>query len=287
MPADRRIAIVVDGISREILLHLPDPPKRDIPLVVMLHGKGGSAAWAEEETGWSRLADREGFAVAYPEALPRDRSSPPKFLTNPALWHDGSFLDDAFAERADLHFLSTMLDVLTDKAAIDPARIFATGFSNGAGMAFALANRFADRIAAIAPVAGHCWLDEPAPVRPVPTFFLIGSDDPLIPLAGGRVRSPWGKVLDKPSVEGSLRKWARAIGCSETPTLKSRDADSTLQSFSAADDHYRCLLLTIAQLGHHWPGGLGRLSHKIAGRPSEKVDACERIWGFFQQRRLG
>ena len=36
------------------------------PLVVVLHGAGGTAAWADGETGWSAVAAREGFALALP-----------------------------------------------------------------------------------------------------------------------------------------------------------------------------------------------------------------------------
>ena len=42
-------------------------------LVVFLTGTGGTANWADrKETGWSKLAVREGFALAIPEALPPD-----------------------------------------------------------------------------------------------------------------------------------------------------------------------------------------------------------------------
>ena len=71
-------------------------------------------------------------------------------------------------------------------------------------LAFRLAAECADWIAALAPVAGHCWIDDPQPERPVPTLYLTGVDDPLIPLAGGRVRTPWGWVEEKPSVAATL-----------------------------------------------------------------------------------
>ncbi len=34
--------------------------------------------------------------------------------------------------------------------------------------------------------------------------------------------------------------------------------------------------------GHHWPGGKGQLSEKLAGKPSSKVHATDVIWEFFQ-----
>jgi polyhydroxybutyrate depolymerase len=42
------------------------------------------------------------------------------------------------------------------------------------------------------------------------------------------------------------------------------------------------LVYTIDELGHHWPGGRGELNRRIAGPPSNLVDACAVIWEFFR-----
>jgi polyhydroxybutyrate depolymerase len=44
--------------------------------------------------------------------------------------------------------------------------------------------------------------------------------------------------------------------------------------------------VVVAGLGHHWPGGRGRLSERIGGRPSGRVNANELIWAFFRRHRL-
>ena len=284
MSSTRRIVIDAEGVARQFLFFLPAPAPTRIPLVIMFHGTGGTAAWAEEETGWSNLAARKGFAVAYPEGLPPDPTKPPKFLTNPPVWHDGSFPDFGVQLR-DREFVGTMLDVIAAEAPIDPTRIYATGFSNGAGMTFACATFLADRIAAIAPVAGHCWIENPRPVRPVPTFAIYGKDDPIIPTLGGQISTPWGQTY-KPSVVETLRKWAHAIGCGQTPEVIQETAQTVLEAYPAGADAERFLALTVNGLGHHWPGGLGRLSERIAGKPSAAVNACERIWEFFRGKVL-
>src|SRR5262249_16737213 len=162
------------------------------------HGTGGTAAWADSETGWSKLAQHEGFALALPEALRPDPDSPPKFQTNPQRWNDGSRSMAEFAtehsemdpmadKNSDSHprirhpncddvaFLSEVIDDAMKRAAVDPDRVFVSGFSNGAGMAFRAAAELADRIAAVAPVAGYCGLPHPKPARPVPTLYMVGS----------------------------------------------------------------------------------------------------------------
>src|SRR5262245_49254155 len=173
---DHRVCIPHEGFRRSFLLHVP-PRTGPVPLV-MIHGAGGSADFAAEETGWSQLADPEGFAVAYPEGLPARGDRTAKFLTNPQEWNDGS----GRGGQDDVGFLVAVLDNLAEF--IDRRRVYVTGFSNGAGMAFRLAAEWADRVAAVAPVAGHCWVTYPKPSRAVPSFFLVGDADPFIPLEG-------------------------------------------------------------------------------------------------------
>src|SRR5438093_13438402 len=163
---DHRVFIPHGGLRRSYLLHVPTRTG-SLPLVMMLHGAGGSADFAAEETGWSQLADSEGFAVVYPEGLAARRDKTAKFLTNPQEWNDGS----GRGRQDDVGFLTAVIDDLGDL--IDPSRVYVTGFSNGAGMVFRLAAERTDRLAAIAPVAGHCWVADPKPSRSVPTFYLV------------------------------------------------------------------------------------------------------------------
>src|SRR4028119_213117 len=48
-------------------IYLPDHLPAGAPLVVVLHGCTQNAAGYDEGSGWSRLADRHGFAVLFPE----------------------------------------------------------------------------------------------------------------------------------------------------------------------------------------------------------------------------
>src|SRR5207302_11412182 len=135
--------------------------------VLVLHGTGGTAAWTLGETGWADKADREGFLLALPEGLRPDLSKPPHFLDNPQVWNDGSPLLIRGEPRGDdVGFIDAVVDAAGAEFAVDPRRVYATGFSNGAGMVFRLGAERAGRFAALAPVAGHCWLPGPRPERP-------------------------------------------------------------------------------------------------------------------------
>ncbi len=263
------------------------------PLVIFLTGTGGTAEWADRETGWSELAARERFALAIPEALPPDPQAPPSFLHNPQRWNDGSDWKDerrtpAAAGKAggplppssDIDFLTAVIDA-AGRANVDPNRVFVTGFSNGAGMTFRFAAERADRVAAIAPVAGYCWVREPRPVRPVATLYLLGSHDLLIPVRGGEVRLPWySRLVRRPPVADSLERWAVGLGCSPVPELRAHHGPVRIDRYPGpvAFD-----AVTVEGLGHHWPGGGAQLNPRVAGPPSDAVDATEMIWDFFSK----
>ena len=121
---DHRISIPHGGIRRSFLLHVP-PQMGRCPLVMMIHGAGGSADFAAAETGWSQLADSEGFAVVYPEGLAARLGKAPKFLTNPQEWNDGS----GRGGHDDVGFLTAVIGNLG--GLIDPNHVYVTGFSNG------------------------------------------------------------------------------------------------------------------------------------------------------------
>ncbi len=279
--------VTAAGDTREYLLFVPasggsHPPARRIPLVVFLHGAGGTAAWADGETGWSALAAREGFALALPEGLPPHRDRPPRFLTNPPRWNDGG--DGPTGEPPDaddVRYLAAVIDDAVSRAGADPARVYVSGFSNGAGVAFRAAAELADRIAAVAPVAGYCKVADPRPARPVPTLYIIGSADPLVPPRGGDVRSPWlHRLVRRPPVADTLGRWAAAIGCDTTPVLESDSGGVRVEVYPGPVE-FRSVL--VEGLGHHWPGGKGQLNHKIGGPPSARLDATAEVWRFFQR----
>ena len=281
----------IGGFFREWLLL---PAKPGAPLVVFLTGTGGTAAWADRETGWSGLARREGFALALPEVLPPDPAVPPSSLTTRPRCNDGSPACDPPLpkndERApepvtpipsdDVTFLEAVIDDAVRRAGVDRRKVFLTGFSNGAGMTFRFAAEQADRLAAIAPVAGYCWSRDPKPSRPVPTLYTVGDSDLLLPLRGGEVRLPWtNRLVRRPPVNETLERWAAAIGCSPIPVRRSTGPAVRVDRYPGPVVFDA---VTVEGLGHHWPGGRAQLNPRTAGPPSGAVNATEMIWEFFR-----
>jgi polyhydroxybutyrate depolymerase len=271
-----RIGADFGGFRREWLLWAAP---EGAPLVVFLTGTGGTALWADGETGWSELAAREGFALVIPEALPPNPAAPPTFLTNPPRWNDGSPQSFEGPQPDDVAFLTTVIDDTVNRLKLDPRCVFVTGFSNGAGMAFRFASERAERITALAPVAGYCWQQNPTPSQPVPTLYTVGTADLLIPIRGGEVQLPWNnRLVRRPPVTETLERWAVAIGCAPLPVLQRDDKTVRVDRYPGSVPFDA---VTIEGLGHHWPGGKAQLNPRMVGPPSNAVNATEMIWAFF------
>jgi polyhydroxybutyrate depolymerase len=274
------VTLTVAGVERRYLLHVPTNAPSPRAAILMLHGAGGSAAWARDETRWNQTADQHGFVVAYPDGLAIDPARPSGFLQNPQVWNAGAG-PGLIVNRGpdDVAFLAAVIADLRDRAGVDPKRVFMTGFSNGAAMTFRFAAERPADVAAIAPVSGYCP-HVGTLTRPVPTLFLVGTEDPLVPLHGGEITSPWdGRVETRPPLSTSLARWAAALGTNADPKPISDEDGVQFEEFST---DFRAVM--IAGLGHHWPGGRGRLLKRLAGQPSNRVDANAMIWDFFRSR---
>jgi polyhydroxybutyrate depolymerase len=139
--------IDVGDMKRSYLLHVPRTLPMDVPvpLVLMFHGGSGTPEYAETESRFSELADRERFLVAYPAGYKKS-------------WNDGRNEKAIPAQRDhvdDLAFIAALLDDLGRDYRIDARRIYATGISNGAAFSHYLAARMSTRICGDCPGGGR------------------------------------------------------------------------------------------------------------------------------------
>ncbi len=286
-------SIVVDGVERRFLLYVPErvAKMQPLPLVVMLHGMGGTARLSQQETGWSEKAMSEGFAVAYPEATRPYPSKAPSLGRNPQAWNDGSGRFHAAEQGVDdIAFIDALIDHLTQEFRIDANRVYVTGFSNGASMTFRLGAELAHRIAAIAPHSGTCWSETISPTRPLSVCYLTGLSDTLNPIDGGFPKLAWGGKEQggkpKPPVMKMIRKWSRALECGDQPTNEDTQAGVHLQRFGPSEDRAEVQYLAIEGLGHHWAGGVRQAPEFLLGKSSDKLSATDIIWDFFAKHSI-
>jgi len=288
---DHKFTIRVGEHDRDYTVHVPPgyDGKNSVPVVVMLHGGGGTGKTAATETGWGAKADEVGFLAVFPDAMPPDPTKRSHFSRNPRLWNDGS---DRFysGQNAvdDVGFLNAMLDDVLARFAVDQGRIFLAGFSNGASMSFRAGAELSKRIAAIAPVAGASWLEPLALERPVSMVYITGTADPLNLIEGGAPKLATGgsdkvRAKAKPPVRDSILKWAKALGCPATPQDTSEANGVRTEIYRPCQDGAEVNYITVEGLGHTWAGGKSLLPEFMVGKRSDKINATNVIWEFFQK----
>jgi polyhydroxybutyrate depolymerase len=258
-----------------------------VPLVISFHGGGGTGINAMKETGWSAKADAEGFIVAYPEGVRPYRMRPPSLRSSMQSWNDGSGRFYSAEQKIDdVAFIRALIEKLSADYSIDQRRIFATGFSNGASMAFRVGHELADRIAAIAPHSGACWSETVQPARGVSVCYLTGTMDTLNPMEGGFPKMALGGRdqggKPKPPVIDSLLKWVRALGLPERPLKDDTKNGVRTRRYGPGRDGVEVIFIAIEGLGHNWAGGVGQAPEFMVGKNTDKLKATDVIWNFFR-----
>ncbi|WP_067797207.1 alpha/beta hydrolase family esterase [Actinomadura formosensis] len=235
---------------REFLLHVPpkvadgewkdgrpaDPPA----LVIALHGGLANMSKMEDLTGFDELSDEHGFLVAYPDG----------FMTT---WNAGACCGPAkIGDIDDVGFLTKLIDTITDAGLADSRRVYVTGFSNGAGMAYRMACEKPDRVAAIGVVEG-ALVTECDPGRPVSAMIFHGTADRNVPYHGGGNRD----LNDRrpfPPVSEAVEFWRRLAGLPE-PRQKVRAPDARTECASTGKGG-QGVAVTFCKINggtHEWP----------------------------------
>ena len=265
-PGDHILRFAADGNNHQVLLHVPSGTRGRLPVVLAFHGARYGARFVAAYYGLSRVADEEHFAVAYPQA------------SHDVFWQlPPNQTDDVDAVR-------TLLDRTTRLSCVDATRIYATGASNGGGFTARLGCELADRLAAIAPVAGGYGPLGPChPARPVPVLEIHGTRDQVVPYEGK------GDDHDG-SVANFLGEWTDLDQCTgpASRTVVRRGVLRVLWSHCAGGSVVEHLRL--ARTNHGWPGGdteaAGMRNHPIPSEDPTGVNAAEVVWDFLSRFRL-
>ena len=209
--------IEVDGLSRTYIFDPSSGGKEKKPLLIALHGGFGSGAQVKESYGLDEDARKHGYAIVYPDGISKRERL--KVRT----WNAGGCCGYAAeSEVDDVKFISVLIDTLVAKENVDPERIFVTGMSNGAMMAYRLACEIPEKIKAIAPVAGYVLPAESCGSA-VPIIHFHSLQDKNVPFEGG----PGDGVSDFafPSFEEVTSLWAQINRCeSGVRTIKNENS---------------------------------------------------------------
>ncbi len=203
------------------LCHVPEGLAEPAPLLVVLHGCTQDAAGYDRGAGWSRLAERHGFALLYPE---QRRDNNPNLCFN---WYQPS---DAARGRGEAASIAGMIEAMKARHPIDGGRVFVTGLSAGGAMAAAMLATYPELFAGGAIIAG---LPFGCASNVAEAFECMGGRGFGGSSLGGRVRAasahrgPWPRVsvwqgsadriVSPANAEALLRQWTEVHGLSSAP----------------------------------------------------------------------
>lgn len=279
--------LTVDGRLRSYLVHVPPQAVSGTPLpvVVAFHGGGSNGRAMQRYSALHETAESEGFLAVFPNGTGR--------LGSVLTWNAGSCC--GYAERQgvdDVAFTAAVLDDLAAATPVDRRRVYATGMSNGAMMAYRAACALSHRIAAIAPVAGGLQLVACEPARPVPVLHIHGTADEFAAYGGGRGPKSVSGVHFT-SVDDTVKRWISIDGCPKVPAAKEQLPDLTDDGtrvtrtvWGPGKDGAEVVLLTIDGGGHTWPGAVSRARTVALGTISYDVAANDAMWAFFRRHPM-
>ncbi len=263
-PLDSVWTLESGGRTRSFQVHVPESydPATPMPLVFDLHG----LAMDSDQQIWlshmNEFADDHGFVAVHPDGIGNS-------------WNAGGCCGTASSSDVDdVGFVSDMIDSLSSELCIDASRVFATGMSNGGHMSYRLGCDLADRITAVAPVAGTNTTDSCSPSRPVPLIHFHGTADLVVPYNGNLTES-------LPPVVETTTAWAVRNGCSETRTEVFANGDSVCEEFDDCPLGGQVTLCTVDGGGHTWPGGSPMVG---LGTTTDDLSATAAMWEFWMEQ---
>lgn len=283
IPAQFRYSeqIMIDGIARTYIVKLPKnyyDSTTDRPLVIGLHGTGGSARQFETAYGFNEKSDAAGFVAVYPDGVLKGDG---RGWLEIRTWNAGSCCDYAMYKNInDVKFINTLIDSISNRFAVDRKKVYVTGMSNGGMMAYRLASELSHKIAAIGVVSGTMVAPKDVSKQGVvPALHIHALPDTKVPFAGG---VGIGGYDFPPAMEG-INYWVNRNNCSTSPVTE-QHYGYQLQSWSnnAGTTLVQCYLTEDG--GHAWPS-----SAKQGARgdtPSTVINATDLVWDFFTRFSL-
>ncbi|MBB4099657.1 alpha/beta hydrolase family esterase [Sphingomonas kyeonggiensis] len=251
------VRISIGDTGRSAMLHLPTGFSRGraAPLVMLLHGSGGTGAGMLESSKLASAADGHGFIVLAPDAgIPVQKGFVWNIPGVPSVTGKMPGAEDA----DDVTFLEGAIDWLAANRCIDPSRVYATGLSGGGRMTSWLGCVAADRFAAIAPVvglragnplAGDKRVPDPAtcqPSRPMPVIAFAGDADRTNPIQGG------GAGYWQYTMATALTRWSDLDACRVGPVQRDLDPKTYEVRYSGCRAGAEVIGRITRGAGHVW-----------------------------------
>ena len=195
--------------DRPFTLVLPSnyQPSTPAPLIIALHGYTAESPYAQSYFALGKVADEKGILTVFPSGS-KDSNGYLFWNATPACCNfDSSTVDDEA-------YLLSIIDAVSKDHAVDPARIYIIGHSNGGFMAHRMACNQSDRIAAIVSLSGTTFSNPKScnPTSGVSVLQIHGTNDEVITYTGGYLFNS-----AYPSARKTIDLWGKLNECGKKP----------------------------------------------------------------------
>jgi len=252
--------------EREFYIYIPAsiPKDRKAPAVITFHGFKSDANGMRWLINSDKIADKYGFIMVYPNAINKS-------------WNVGRGSGTIPSKVDDISYASALVDVIKARFPVDPQRVYAMGFSNGAQMVAAMACRVSGKLAAGGMVAHSMNIQPCEPNHKLPIAMIHGAKDPYARFDGGG--------------QGNIASWKESLSFFRQVHEIGGEGKTILDKPTArcrnwAKDDKKPLVVGCVALdgGHNWPGGLD-FEVKRFGKVNREINATDFLFSFFSKHQ--
>lgn len=248
---------------RTYSMYIPAALKVDAPLVIYTHGYGSKTRWVK---GLNETAEREGFAVCYPDGAPDSRGKDG--------WKVG-YPPQASMTIDETDFFTKLKEEVCSRFNLSRENSFMTGMSNGGDLCYQLAFTAPGLFRAYASVAGllfECtYLNNPLP-QPVPFMEIHGDADKTSMWEGDHANTGgWGAYIPVPLAVSTMATANRCCSMrTETfPTLADSTRTVTRTIYYDAPSGFDVEVWRVEKGKHSWH--------------AKDVATHDVVWNFFKR----
>jgi polyhydroxybutyrate depolymerase len=295
-------SIQQNKVTRYFRYYVPKNLPDRAPVTLLFHGGGQSMrklfqSNAGGTQAWEPLAEKQKFLLVVPNGINPETGDAKGDKQN---WNDcrkpiaGTGTNTT---ADDVGLTRQLIDWAAKNYQIDNKRVYATGSSNGGLMSYRVAIEMSDRIAAVSAFIANMPADsecKPA-ARSVPIMITNGTEDPVIPWAGGDMLGGGGEVL---SFQETLKYWLRvnrsaprSVKINQLPDLDRTDGSYiTTMFYPATRSGADVLFYSVVGGGHTMPSieyEVPRfIQRRLLGRQNHDLEGAKAAWDFLSRYQL-
>ncbi len=243
--------ISVDDLQRDYIIYLPKNLPKNAPLVFVFHGYTDNAKNVMNTFGMNEVADKNGFAVCYPQGWKDKRGD--------NFWQVGYYIHKE-EKVNDIKFISSLTSYLQKKYNLSKQHTYITGISNGGDLCNLLICKTKGLFKAAAPLLS-CIMkdiyDSCSNPKPFPVLLINGMEDKTTYWAGDmKNEQGYGPYLPTATMVdfhiakngGRLLKTDTVMG-----DLKIKDDYTIRKFFNNTSKVNRVWVYTVKNGGHSMP----------------------------------